>query len=480
MQATQSTSSSTTDAGRRWWLIPGLLLLGIGVSAGAYLAKAPAHPAAHGAETPKNSETTGAQIHVDVVSPTRGTLERKTSQAGTAMAFEWVDIYAEVSGYLKTRTVDIGSFVKKGALLAEIDVPDLKAKQEQQKAARELAKAQVAQKKAAIASAEADLEAVKARKKAAEAKLHSDQAYLKFRDKQLVRFQDLFRERSIDARLVDEQEDRREAAFEAVNASQEAVHAAEAQLKSMEAKIAQAKADWEESQRMVEVAKAELDRASAMVEFSTMEAPFDGVITFRDQGFNEGAFIRAATGGGSSGPLLTLQHTDTMRIVVPIPDRDVPYCRPGVSEALITFDALPGEVFPPYPVSRIAQSEDLQTKTMRAEIDVPNPKGLIRQGMYGLVTITLAKAENAVSIPSACLAGKAAGGKATVYVVRDNKVYLTPIKTRLDNGIEIEVVQGLDKDARVVLNPSGDLADGVAVNVTEVDRSPKSVASAQH
>lgn len=480
MQATQGTTASTVDATRRWWLIPALLLLVIAVAAGAYLAKAPAHSTAHGAEAPKKSGSTGTQIHVDVVSPTRGTLERRTSQAGTAMAFEWVDIYAEVSGYLKKRKVDIGSVVKKGDLLAEIDVPDLKAKQEQQKAARELAIAQVAQKKAAITSAEADFDAVKARKKAAEAKLHSDQAYLKFRDKQLARFQDLFRERSIDARLVDEQEDRREAAFEAVNASNEAVHAAEAQLKSMQAKIAQANADWEEAKRMVEVAKAELDRASAMVEFSTIEAAFDGVITFRDPGFNEGAFIRAATAGGSATPLLTLQHTDTMRIVVPIPDRDVPYCRPGVSQALITFDALPGQVFPPYPVSRIAQSEDLQTKTMRAEIDVPNPKGLIRQGMYGLMTITLAKAENALSIPSACLAGKAEGGKATVYVVRDNKVYLTPIKTRLDNGIEVEVVEGLDKDVRVVLNPSGDLADGVAVSVTEVDKSPKPVASARH
>ena len=480
MQATQSPSASTADGGRRWWLVPALLLLLVGVAAGAYLAKAPAHPTAHGAETPKKAENSGTHIHVDVVSPARGTLERKTSQAGTAMAFEWVDIYAEVSGYLKTRTVDIGSVVKKGKLLAEIDVPDLKAKKEQQEAAKKLAIAQVAQKKAVITSAEADLDTVTARKKAAEAKLSSDKAYLKFRHKQLVRYQDLLHERSIDARLVDEQEDRREAALEAVNASQEAVHAAEAQLKSMAAKIEQAKADWEEAKGMVEVAKAELDRAAAMVEFSTIEAPFDGVITFRDQGFNEGAFIRAATAGGSATPLLTLQHTDTMRIVVPIPDRDVPYCRPGVSQALITFDALPGQVFPPYPVSRIAQSEDVLTKTMRAEIDVPNPKGLIRQGMYGLVTITLAKAENAVSIPSACLAGKAAGGRATVYVVRDSKVYLTPIKTSLDNGIEIEVVEGLDKDARVVLNPSGDLANGVAVSVTEVDKNPKSLASAEH
>ncbi len=85
-----------------------------------------------------------------------------------------------------------------------------------------------------------------------------------------------------------------------------------------------------------------------------------------------------------------------MRIVVPIPDRDVPYCKPGVSSARITFDALPDEKFPPYLVSRIAKSEDLQTKTMRAEIDVPNPKGEIEQGMYGLVTVTLSSVERCI------------------------------------------------------------------------------------
>jgi HlyD family secretion protein len=157
-----------------------------------------------------------------------------------------------------------------------------------------------------------------------------------------------------------------------------------------------------------------------------------------------------------------------MRIVVPIPDRDVPYCKPGVSTALVTFDALPGKVFA-YPVARIARSEDLQTKTMRAEIDVPNPDGQIAQGMYGLVTITLAKVANALSISWACLSGKEAGGKASVYVVRDGKLYLASIRTGMDNGVDVEVLEGLKPDDQVVINPSGDLAEGLAVTIIKTD-----------
>ncbi len=275
------------------------------------------------------------------------------------------------------------------------------------------------------------MKASEAKIKATEAKLKSDKSYLVFRERQAERFRDLLKERSIDARLVDEQQDRREAALESVNASVEAVNFANAQKEAYTAKITQADADLEEANQKVKVTQAELDRAKVMLDFATIRAQFSGVITFRNDGFNAGAFIRAATGGNSSLPLLTLQHTETMRLVVPIPDRDVPYCNAGDS-AVIEFDALPNEKFT-YPVSRVAASEDLSTKTMRCEIDIPNTstdpaKGLIRQGMYGLVTITLSKVENALSIPAACLSGKAEGGKASVYVVRDGKCSASPFR----------------------------------------------------
>jgi RND family efflux transporter MFP subunit len=472
MQATQDSKSSPTHSGRKLWLIPAILAILATAAAAAYLAKSPSAATTHGTDEPRFPDIT-TETHVEVVKPRKGLLERKTSQAGTVMAFEWVDIYAEVSGYLKTRKVDIGSIVKKDDILAEIDVPELRARLEQATAAQGLAKAQVQQKDAAIRSAKAELKGVQAKIKATEAKLKSDRAYLVFRERQAERFRELLKERSIDARLVDEQEDRREAAFESVNASIEAVNSAKAQEEAATAKISQAEADLEEANQKVKVTKAEQDHAQAMLDFATIRAKFDGVISFRNDGLNPGAFIRAAQSNSSTTPLLTLQHTETMRLVVPIPDRDVPYCAPG-APASVVFDALPNEKFT-YTVSRIAASEDLQTKTMRCEIDIPNTKtdpskGLIRQGMYGLVTITLKRIENAISIPSACLAGKAEAGKAAVYVVRDGKAHLVTIKTGLDNGVVLEVLEGLKPDDDVVLNPSGDLSDGLPVSATETEK----------
>src|SRR5262249_40936488 len=141
------------------------------------------------------------------------------------------------------------------------------------------------------------------------AKVKQDEAYLKFRGKQLKRFNDLLASGSIEARLVDEQEDRYEAALEAKNASQEAVKAAVAEQKDAKAKVVQANADLEEAKAKIKVAESELEHAKVMLNFATIRAPFDGVITFRDDRLAKGAFVRAATSSSAGAPLLSLQHT---------------------------------------------------------------------------------------------------------------------------------------------------------------------------
>src|SRR5262249_20141029 len=159
--------------------------------------------------------------------------------------------------------------------------------------------------------------------------------------------------------------------------------------------------------------------------------PYDGVVTQRN--FFPGDFVKAATQGASQLPLLTVERTDKMRVVVQIPDRDVPYTDPG-DEAVVEIDALPGEAFKGA-VARIADAEDPQTRLMRVEIDLDNPKGKIHQGMYGRVSILLDKCANLLSVPSSSLVGKSDGGKGTVFVVRDGRLHRVPVVIGVDNGV---------------------------------------------
>jgi multidrug resistance efflux pump len=267
-------------------------------------------------------------IHVKTVKPhydkTFSMIEKRPADV---LAYYRDDLACRVPGVISMIRTDKGDTVKQGEPLIKVDVPELEASVKEQKAALDLARSQVKQKEAALTSAQAELGVVEAKINATGAKLRSDKAYLTFREKQAQRFQSLLASRSIEARLVDEQEDRREAAFEAVNAAVEAVNAAKAQKISAEDRIKQADADLEESRRKVEVVQAEVDHAQAMLDFATIKAPFDGVIVDRDRHANVGAVVQKAD-SGTLKPLLTIQRSDIVTVVMRVPDNFAPYITP--------------------------------------------------------------------------------------------------------------------------------------------------------
>jgi RND family efflux transporter MFP subunit len=71
---------------------------------------------------------------VAVVAPTRGTPRQEIELPGSMQPFTDAPIYARTNGYLKRRYVDIGAHVKAGALLAEIDTPEIDQQLQQARA----------------------------------------------------------------------------------------------------------------------------------------------------------------------------------------------------------------------------------------------------------------------------------------------------------------------------------------------------------
>ena len=447
---------------RKWgWLAVSVILIACcagGVA--AYLSWGA--PSLEAQSQPEGPESDGVSpLRVQVVRPEKGKMPRVTRQPGTVLSFDSVRLFAEVSGYIRDQVVDIGDKVKRNQTLIQLDVPELEKQ-------RDKCAAVVTQAKARIKQAEAHRKAAFAETKAADAKIiqanancRSAKAWHAFRELQLHRTELLFASHSLEEKLVEEAKEHFEAAVENENAAKAAIKTAEAEREVAGAKVDQVDADIAAAEADVKVADAELARANVMVDFATIRAPYDGYITQRSK--LPGDFVKAGTEGASE-PLLTVERTDKMRIVVQIPDRDVPYCDPG-DEAKIEIDALPNEKFPPAKVARIARSEDSQTKLMRVEIDVPNPDGKLRQGMFGWVTIVLDRSPEQMSIPSSCLVGKARDGSATVYVLRDGVARLVPIKYGEDNGHLVAVNSGLSfKDQVISRGPPG-LHEDTAVEI---------------
>ena len=136
-------------------------------------------------------ESAPGEPRVQVVKPERGGMERTTNQPGTVRAFEYAELFAKVSGFVKTLNVDRGSRVKKGELLAEIYDPERDVAVEQAEAALEHAKAAVAQAESSISSAQASVLAAKAEQNEAKAVLEQKMSERDYRKKQYIRIDEL-------------------------------------------------------------------------------------------------------------------------------------------------------------------------------------------------------------------------------------------------------------------------------------------------
>jgi RND family efflux transporter MFP subunit len=444
-----------------------LVVVGGAVGVGGLLNRNPVSPTA-AAQEPRTGP-----FRVEYVHPAPAL---QCDQPGSVISYESVRLFAQVSGYLKEQRlkgtpVDIGTHVHKGDVLAVIDVPGLEKQLVRDQAAIDRAKSRIKQMDARIDTAKAEQAAAAATVKQADATLKSAGAWRKFRNQQLKRMQDLFALKSIDERLVDEAQEQATAAAESENAAWAGTETAAAQQKTADFKLVQAQADKAEAEAERDLAQADKAKTQVMVDFATLTAPFDGVVTQR--GFFEHDFIKAAAeGGGPQTPLLTVERTDKVRVVVQVPDPDVPLVRAG-NRARVTLDEL-GKTFegPKVVVSRTAESEDPETRLMRVEIDLDNPDGEIAQGMYGQVQIWPPASNPAaarLSIPSSCVASRDEGNKGDVFVVRDGVARRLTLQLGSDNGDRVVVVGTADggklsENDAVIVRPSSSLRDGAAVD----------------
>jgi RND family efflux transporter MFP subunit len=217
------------------------------------------------------------------------------------------------------------------------------------------------------------------------------------------------------------------------------------------AKIAAVEAELKVAHADLRLAQARLARAEAALQSTRVVSPISGVVTQRNA--NEGDFVRSAAIAGSSPPLFAILRTDVIRMVVHIPDQDVPLLHIG-QPAEVRFDAL-GKIARAK-VSRMAVAESTHDRTLRAEIDLPNPDGKVRPGMYGTVTITLQEKPGTLAIPRDAILESKQNGVSLCYRVINNRAVLTQFRSgKSEDPIrhDIEVLDGLKEGEIVIVDP---------------------------
>jgi multidrug efflux pump subunit AcrA (membrane-fusion protein) len=258
----------------------------------------------------------------------------------TVQAYYATDLYAKESGYALQVDADIGDHVKAGQVLAVIDNPELQL--------------QFVRAEAAVAQASAALEVAKRRVVGMEADLTLQQVTLK-------RQEQLFTGKAVTQQQLDEQR-----AKESVS---------KATLEVGRADIALAQAN-------VQAAAADMHRLQALLQYTKIVAPFDGVVTRRF--INPGDLVQAATSTRPTTPLFTCQKIDVVRVFADVPEASATTIRQGWPAQVRLYG--PSAQTISGSVTRIASALDSATRTMRVEIDLPNPDEKLLPGMYAQVS----------------------------------------------------------------------------------------------
>ncbi len=212
-----------------------------------------------------------------------------------------------------------------------------------------------------------------------------------------------------------------------------------------------------------EIARAHLRRTETLLSYTRITAPFAGVVTRR--WVDPGAFIPSATAGSvaQSAALLTLVDLGTVRIEVPIPEREVPLVKTGLP-ARVAVDELPGRSFEGK-ITRMGYSLDERTRTMAAEVSLKNPDEALRPGMYASVQIEIQRKPEALVVPLGALVTEK--GKGFVFTVADNKARKLAVKTGFRDVDAVEILEGISLGQPVLLAGKLALADGQPVSATE-------------
>ncbi len=184
---------------------------------------------------------------VKVVHPRKGGLPRTTTQPGVLHFYEYADLKAKASGYLRAQVVDIGDKVRRGQVLAEIYNPERLQDVEEAAAQVEEAKARVAQSQAELEEAHAEVVAARAEVHQREAEIEQAMAERKYREKEYLRYQELARTKVIDARVEDEQQKNYESAQANEDVAKAAVETAKGRLAKAIAGVSTAEANLQVS-----------------------------------------------------------------------------------------------------------------------------------------------------------------------------------------------------------------------------------------
>jgi multidrug efflux pump subunit AcrA (membrane-fusion protein) len=344
----------------------------------------------------KNDYTSVAEPPtIRVVHPTERTIVRTVGQPSFIESYERTSIYPKMTAYIEKWIVDIGDKVKKDQTLATLFVPELVEDHGTKKADVELEKEKIDLALKVVDVADADVKAAEAAVAEAEADLKKYQSEVDRWAVEVGRLQREVDRGVVDKQVLLESQNQLRSSSAARDAAKATITKMQADLVSREAALAKAKVDVGVAKARLAVAQSEERRLKAWVDYLTLMAPFDGVIVARNA--NTMDFVLPASGDltamrrapdistTNAAPIYVVDRTDVVRIFVDIPEQDANYVQIGTKATVLARAYKDKEI--EGSVTRTSWALNVKSRTLRAEIDLPNPNNQLLPGMYAYAKV---------------------------------------------------------------------------------------------
>lgn len=373
---------------------------------------------------PRNNTASGPALptkNVRLIPAEERALARTATAPGTLAADEQAALSFKVTGRLSTLSVDLGSVVKKGQTIAQLDPRDFKMRMDQAEAGLQQARVRlglppqgeddhiVAENTALVRQARAVLE---------ETRLNRERA----------------------ARLVKEgvqsqaELDRTDSAYKVADSRyQDAME----EVRNREAVLVQR--------------RSELALARQQLADTTLYAPFDGSV--RERRASMGEYLAVGT------PVATIVRVHPLRLRVELPEREARGVRAGLPVRVTVegdTSVYPGRVV------RLSPAFQEQTRTLVIEAEVDNQHGKLRPGAFAKAEIQTSTTTGVITVPTSALVTFA--GIQKVFTVKDNKAVERPVVTGQREEDWVEITEGLKAGEMVVAAP-GNLVTGQPVSI---------------
>jgi len=383
---------------------------------------------------------------VKVVPAKAETLTRWLEMTGDVVATNAVTIRATAEGPLSFCPWREGDTVETGGTLIQIDRPVYREEVRAAEAALRVAEARLADLKAGARPEEIA--------QAAEAVKQLEEC-TGFADSDMKRTEQMVKSGSLPG--------------EALEKARVAHVKCQTQLVAAQEKLQMLKAGPTETaiavqKALVEEAAARLEKAKSTLAECTISAPFSGVITRVD--------VRPGDLATAKAPLLDLMDRDSLVVRFGVPEAESAAVHEG-AKVRITFDALPGREFEAS-VSRVYPELDPKTRTRLVEASVAPDIG-VAPGMFARVAVAVQTVKDVVIVPDSAVLTSPQGDR-IAFVVSDGKAALRRVKTGLEAGGRLQIVEGIQPGEQVIVAGHETLKDGAPVRLpgsAKPDQSPE-------